>query len=134
MGRMKALAAALALTFALLQPVSLTECPCGFLCGHKNAIEGAKDAVLDDCCSRAGTGTGLHRPEPTGDLCFHVEPQTEITGFAVEPATPASVETEFIQPPMAVPASDQDDLPFASGLSPPARGRPLYLRHVRFLI
>lgn len=133
MGPMKAAAAILALAFALLQPVSITDCPCWFLCGHKNLIESDQDAALDDCCSRAGEGAGIHRPEPSRDQCLHVEPQTELTRFDVEP--PASSWTAEMVSLLAVaPAVETFDRPFESGLSPPARGRPLYLLHASLRI
>jgi len=125
---MKALVAVIALSFGLLQPVSITECPCGYFCGHKNTVESGKDAILDDCCNRGGDGVGLYHPE-SGAPCLHVEPQTEMTGVELAQSFPTSDQVELVRIPQVVQPSNTEDLPFASGLSPPARGRPLYLRH-----
>ena len=39
---MKPLALCVATAFAILQPILITDCPCDFLCSHKNAIEAVR--------------------------------------------------------------------------------------------
>lgn len=100
------------LSFAAAQAVSLTDCACGPLCGHKNACPGHETAP-DDCC----------KDEP-GQDCSHVEPQSDLLAVATAvdlPAEPLDVET----PPAILPPAFEVLL--EAELPPPARGRPLYL-------
>jgi hypothetical protein len=131
---MKAAALVLSISFAAIQPVLLTDCPCGFLCEHKNAFESGKNSVPDDCCARTAAGDGVQDPSHGEDRCFHVEPQTELDGPVLFQLPAFFVCLEFVLPALELAQPETIAQPQASGLSPPARGRPLYLQHSSLLI
>ena len=119
---MKAVWAVL-VSFTLLQSIALTECPCGVLCGHKNACT---DNPADDCCKDNA---------PAGETtCFHLEPQTELDAGAIEAPdlpmidvalVPAGADRLEPAPSRTVSSSDP---------SPPARDGPLHLLHSTLLL
>lgn len=106
----------LLLSFASAQAVSLTDCACGPLCGHKNACPG-HDAAPDDCCK-----------EEPGRTCSHVEPQSDLSADVPSPDLDAAAPLLLEGAPPAPPRPAAFlDVPLRRGLPPPSRGRPLYL-------
>ena len=119
----------LGLAFAAAQAVVLADCPCGSFCGHKNACPG-EESPADDCCERSA---GTH---PDGERCSHLEPQTDLLSGASAPDLDAAaslllLEAEPLALLLQAPAFD---VPLHRALSPPLRGRPLYLLQRVFLI
>ena len=123
---MKAAALLLVLAFGALQGVSVTDCPCGSYCETKNTCptEKHQPASPDDCCSRSG--------KPV-DNCFHLEPQTDLVLSSVEDAPVVMVALPLLVFPPVVAPTFSVELQ-RSGLSPPERGRPLFLLHSSLLI
>ena len=124
---MNRLALLTALCFGALQSVTIIDCPCAALCGHKNACEEAKEAsTQDDCCRESRSGT-LHE-----EACFHLEPQCDVDGplsespVAAATSLPANLPT-IVPPPESFEATPPTE-------SPPARDCPLYLQQSRLLI
>jgi hypothetical protein len=74
--------------FALLQSVSLTQCPCGSLCGHKNDC--GPDPAGDDCCKNSGGADETP--------CFHLEPQMDLDGVALEAFSVPTIDAGPVHP------------------------------------
>lgn len=122
---MKGLVLLAALAFGGLQSVTVIDCPCAALCGHKNRCEEAKESP-DDCCRESRNGT-LHE-----EACFHLEPQTDVDGPpSVDPPAPRISFAPCL--PAIFPATESLD-PIRPSESPPARDCPLYLRNSCLLI
>jgi len=133
MEAMRVPALALALSFGLLQPILFADCPCDFLCSHKNAFDGGKNAGADDCCSRSGGGSGVQGRESSEDRCFHVEPQTELDGHVPGMDCPPAFCLEILPDPVEPATSKLFETLLPTGHSPPSRSR-LYLQYARLLI
>src|SRR5439155_3685939 len=96
----------IALSFGALQSIWITECPCGTLCGHKNACNQAEQAPEDDCCQRHRTASGPTQQESRHNHCFHLEPQTDVVGSpAISEIVPAA-EPLLVPPAVEVDARD----------------------------
>jgi hypothetical protein len=136
MGGVKTPVLLLILVFGALQAVAVTDCPCGSLCGHKNACtEDPKDASPDDCCSqsRAASGQGTHGEE--SGRCLHVEPQTDLdVSVQGELFVPVLCWDIALVPPVERRAAEPAPRVVSPGPSPPAPGSPLFLQHSSLLL
>ncbi|MBI3855917.1 MAG: hypothetical protein HY293_09540 [Planctomycetes bacterium] len=117
---MKAAALLLALGFASIQPISITDCPCGSLCENKNRCSVHDDEP--DCCSRSMAS--LPRSQEQAP-CFHVEPQTELDTIVADAAPVPELCLEILPVSFFLAAPEASSPPDSSGLPPPVRSRPL---------
>jgi len=134
MVRMKAVALLLVLAFGTLQGVAVTVCPCGSLCESKNTCpDETRHASPDDCCSRTRAGTSEENQAP--EVCFHLEPQTELDSPAVDNVVLSTLSLGLLEVPSPT-LHPAEVAVFGEivGLAPPGRSRPLFLLHSSLLL
>jgi hypothetical protein len=113
---MNAAALFLALLIGALQTVAYTDCCCFYDCPRQGDAE-------RECC---GDGDDAS--------CVHLAPSSDVTAqIPVAPAPGFSFVVFIVVPPAFLPPGPSRTVDMES-LSPPARGRPLYLLHSLLLI